>query len=77
MSLGFLKIGVEKGDKIAVISESRPEWNIVDFAVQHEQVKKIRFLASPRTVECGEITPTQKPKRKAKNSKYKAVIDRM
>jgi long-chain acyl-CoA synthetase len=36
LSLGFLKIGFEKGDKIAVISESRPEWNIVDFAVQHE-----------------------------------------
>jgi long-chain acyl-CoA synthetase len=34
LSLGLLKIGVKKGDKIAVISESRPEWNIVDFAVQ-------------------------------------------
>ena len=34
LSLGFFKMGVEKGDKIAVISESRPEWNIVDFAVQ-------------------------------------------
>ncbi len=34
LSLGLLKIGIEKGDKIAVISESRPEWNIVDFAVQ-------------------------------------------
>lgn len=34
LSLGLLKIGIEKGDKIAIISESRPEWNIVDFAVQ-------------------------------------------
>ena len=33
-SLGLLKIGIEKGDKIAIISESRPEWNIVDFGVQ-------------------------------------------
>lgn len=34
LSLGLLKIGIEKGGKIAVISESRPEWNIIDFAVQ-------------------------------------------
>ena len=34
LSYGLLKLGVKKGDKIALISESRPEWNIVDFAVQ-------------------------------------------
>lgn len=34
LSLGLLSIGIKRGDKIAVISESRPEWNIVDFAIQ-------------------------------------------
>lgn len=34
LGYGLLKLGVKKGDKIALISESRPEWNIVDFAVQ-------------------------------------------
>lgn len=34
LSYGLLKLGVKKGDKIAIISESRPEWNIVDFAIQ-------------------------------------------
>lgn len=33
-SLGLLKSGVSAGDKIAIISESRPEWNIVDFGIQ-------------------------------------------
>jgi len=33
-SYGLLKLGVQKGDKIAVISESRPEWNIIDFGMQ-------------------------------------------
>ena len=33
-SLGLLNIGVKKNDKIAIISESRTEWNIVDFGVQ-------------------------------------------
>lgn len=34
LSYGLLKLGVKKGEKIAIISESRPEWNIVDFGIQ-------------------------------------------
>ncbi|MBN1463321.1 MAG: long-chain fatty acid--CoA ligase [Paludibacteraceae bacterium] len=32
ISYGFLKLGIEKGDKIAIISGNRPEWNILDMA---------------------------------------------
>ncbi|MDR1678821.1 MAG: long-chain fatty acid--CoA ligase [Prevotellaceae bacterium] len=32
ISYGFLKLGIEPGDKIAIISGSRPEWNILDMA---------------------------------------------
>jgi len=33
LSLGLLKLGIKKDDKIANMSPNRPEWNIVDFAV--------------------------------------------
>lgn len=34
LSLGFIESGISKGDKIAIISENRPEWNFVDLALQ-------------------------------------------
>jgi long-chain acyl-CoA synthetase len=34
IALGMLASGVKKGDKIGLISESRPEWNFVDLACQ-------------------------------------------
>lgn len=34
VSLGLLKLGVEAGDRIAIVSEGRPEWNIIDFGIQ-------------------------------------------
>lgn len=34
LSLAFLSGGINSGDKVAIISENRPEWNFVDFALQ-------------------------------------------
>lgn len=34
LSLAFLSAGIATGDKVAIISENRPEWNFVDFALQ-------------------------------------------
>jgi long-chain acyl-CoA synthetase len=34
LSLGLLELGIKKGDNIALISGSRPEWNFIDLAVQ-------------------------------------------
>lgn len=34
LSLGLLKLGIRSGDKVAIISPNRPEWNFVDFACQ-------------------------------------------
>ena len=34
LSLGLLELGVKPGEKVAIISFNRPEWNFVDFAVQ-------------------------------------------
>jgi long-chain acyl-CoA synthetase len=33
MSYGFLQMGVQKGDKIATLSNNRPEWNFVDLGM--------------------------------------------
>ncbi len=34
LSLAFLNAGIIVGDKVAIISNNRPEWNFVDFALQ-------------------------------------------
>lgn len=34
ISTGMLKAGIQRGDKIAIISANRPEWNFVDLAMQ-------------------------------------------
>lgn len=33
LSRGLIALGIQKGDKIAVMSANRPEWNFLDFAV--------------------------------------------
>jgi len=33
VSKGLIDIGVKAGDRIAIISNNRTEWNIIDFAV--------------------------------------------
>ena len=34
LSMGLMELGLKKGDKVAIASENRPEWNFVDFACQ-------------------------------------------
>ena len=34
LSLAFLKEGLQPGEKVAIISENRPEWNFIDLALQ-------------------------------------------
>lgn len=34
LSLAFLKTGIAKDDKVAIISDNRPEWNFIDLALQ-------------------------------------------
>ena len=33
ISLGLLELGIKKGDKIATISNNRPEWNFIDMGI--------------------------------------------
>jgi len=34
LSMAFLKQGLQAGEKVAIISENRPEWNFIDLALQ-------------------------------------------
>jgi long-chain acyl-CoA synthetase len=34
IALGLVELGIKKGDRIGVISKSRPEWNFIDLACQ-------------------------------------------
>jgi long-chain acyl-CoA synthetase len=47
VSLGLLASGISAGDKVAIISENRPEWNFVDFALQ--QVGAVSVPIYPTT----------------------------
>ena len=33
LSFGFIKMGIRKDDKVAIISSNRPEWNMLDMAI--------------------------------------------
>ena len=34
ISHGLLKLGIKKGDRIALVATNAPEWNMIDFAIQ-------------------------------------------
>ena len=34
LTYGLIRMGIEPGDRVAIISENRSEWNLVDFAIQ-------------------------------------------
>lgn len=34
LSIGLWKAGIERGNKVAIVSSSRPEWNFTDLAIQ-------------------------------------------
>jgi long-chain acyl-CoA synthetase len=73
-----------KGDPQSLVAEPRVRELIktdVDAVNQHlaryEQVRVWELLPAEFTLETGELTPTQKVKRRVVNQKYAAVVDKM
>ncbi len=52
LSYGLLSLGIKKDDKIATISNNRPEWNILDFAML--QIGAIHVPVYP-TISTGDM----------------------
>ena len=50
-SLGLIELGFKKGDKIATVSNNRPEWNIVDFGMEQIGVVHVPIYPTIGEVE--------------------------
>ncbi|RLD52866.1 MAG: long-chain fatty acid--CoA ligase, partial [Bacteroidetes bacterium] len=50
-SLGLIELGLKKGEKIATVSNNRPEWNIVDFGMEQIGVVHVPIYPTIGEVE--------------------------
>jgi len=50
-SLGLIELGFKKGEKIATVSNNRPEWNIVDFGMEQIGVVHVPIYPTIGEVE--------------------------
>jgi long-chain acyl-CoA synthetase len=76
--------GIESGDNETLLADHRvrelilEEVRAVNHALSHsEQIQAWELLPRPFTVESGELTPTQKVKRRVVTERYAAVIDQV
>ena len=76
------KIGLDVTDRKALLARRELQdlmeeqvFGQFEGLARYETPKKIGLLASPFTIEDGTLTPTQKVKRRAVESRYKEIID--
>jgi len=55
LSLGFLAQGIQAGEKVAIISENRPEWNFIDLALQQIGVISVPMYPTITVADYGYI----------------------
>jgi long-chain acyl-CoA synthetase len=55
LSLGFLAQGIQAGEKVAIISENRPEWNFIDLACQQIGVISVPMYPTITVVDYAYI----------------------
>ena len=54
-SLGLVSLGVEKGDRVALLSENRPEWAYADMAVLHAAAVDVPIYSTNTPRQCQYI----------------------
>ena len=65
LSLGLIDLGIEKGDKVAILSNTRPEWTYFDFAALTAGATVVPIYQTNSPEECQYVL---------ENSDAKAVI---
>ena len=62
LSQGLMGLGVQKGDRVAVISNNCPQWNMVDFAVQQIGAILVPIYPTARQSDYEHILNHAEPK---------------
>src|SRR5664280_400470 len=62
VSYALLSIGIKKGDKIAIISNNRPEWNFTDFGISQIGAVSVPIYPTISSEEYGYILGHAEPK---------------
>jgi long-chain acyl-CoA synthetase len=65
LSLGLIDLGIEKGDKVSILANTRPEWTYVDFAALTAGATVVPIYQTNSPEECQYVL---------ENSDAKAVI---
>jgi long-chain acyl-CoA synthetase len=65
LSLGLIELGIEKGDKVAILANTRPEWTYFDFAALSAGATVVPIYQTNSPDECQYVL---------ENSDAKAVI---
>jgi long-chain acyl-CoA synthetase len=52
LSLGLIELGIEKGDKVAILSNTRPEWTYADFAALSAGATVVPIYQTNSPEEC-------------------------
>ncbi len=52
LSLGLIELGIEKGDKVAILSNTRPEWTYFDFAALSAGATVVPIYQTNSPEEC-------------------------
>ena len=82
ISQGLIGLGVEKGDRVAVISNNCPQWNMVDFAVQQIGAILVPIYPTVRHSDFEHILNHAEPKivfveGSLLHNKIKGILDTM
>ncbi|MBE9510448.1 MAG: long-chain fatty acid--CoA ligase [Bacteroidetes bacterium] len=81
VSYGLLNLGMKKGDKIAMVSNNRPEWNIIDMGISQAGMILVPIYPTIGVEEYEYILDDAKPKlifvsNKGLFEKIKPIVDK-